>query len=227
MPLGQRSLRISRVVENGERVNNRVRYDVPPRGASKVDGGLDRAVAETVVLRRWRQRNGAGRRFKGERLPPTMWRALPLALGSDVAAWMHWSVEDIAARFATARPSLKTAGHDGQPVAVPSPQGVHAIIHVLGADRLRLLVARHADPARFEEPGVPDLFLYAVDAKGRVSTPRFVEVKRPDESVRDGQREEIAFLLSLGVEAQVLRLIEAGRRDRPARRRRVTRTRTR
>jgi len=215
MPLGQRSLRISRVVRNRTFENNRVHYDVAPYGAPDADGLPERAVAERVVLLRWRRRESKGRVYKGERLPPTMWRALPIALGNDPALWADLSSEDIGTKIEAARPALAMAGHEGKPLSVPSPQGVHAIIGVLGVDRLRRLVERHADPGRLEEPGVPDLFLYAVNANGKVETPRFVEVKRPTERVRDGQREEIAFLQSLGVEAQVLRLIEAGRRVTP------------
>lgn len=224
MPMGQRSLRISRVVRNRTFENNRAHYDVAPYGAPAAEGEAERAVAEKVVLLRWRQRESENRVYKGERLPPTMWRALPIALGSDPAVWAHLSTEDIKTKVEAARPLLASAGQDGKPLSIPSPQGVHAIIGVLGVDRLRRLVERHADPGRHEEPGVPDLFLYAVNANGKVETPRFVEVKRPTERVRDGQREEIAFLQSLGVEAQVLRLIEAGRRTTASGRRRVTST---
>jgi hypothetical protein len=74
---------------------------------------------------------------------------------------------------------------------------------------LKAIVARHTDPARVENFGTPDLFLYATENKtGKVSIARFVEVKKPEEQLSDDQKGEINFLQSLGLHARVLRLIE-------------------
>ena len=57
---------------------------------------------------------------------------------------------------------------------------------------------------------MPDLFLYALNEQGRVQSPRFVEVKRPREPIHSSQTGEIAFLLGLGLNARVFRLLERG-----------------
>jgi len=69
-------------------------------------------------------------------------------------------------------------------------------------------------PRSLDNPGLPDLFLYRVDQKGRVHGGRFVEVKRWDrrrrarERVSVAQKEELAFLTQLGLSAQVVYLRE-------------------
>jgi hypothetical protein len=75
---------------------------------------------------------------------------------------------------------------------------------------IRQIIKRHLDPERVNprRPGVPDLFLWAVDRRGRLCPPRFVEVKRPDERLCGHQKKEIEFLRSLGLEAGVFRLQE-------------------
>jgi hypothetical protein len=171
------------------------------------------------VLGRWRQRRRVGVAFCGARLAPSLWRALPVALGADVSSWGALDETALCERIAAARPALRT-----QHFALPAPSIVQVLVAVCGVERLQQLVARHADSARWAQPGVPDLFLFMRDATGRVMSPRFVEVKRPDEPVRPGQVEEIAFLQSIGLNARVLRLTERGdgRRGATARRATVT-----
>jgi hypothetical protein len=92
---------------------------------------------------------------------------------------------------------------------LPAANVLKALFEHCGVKRLRAIVARHTDPARVENFGTPDLFLYATDNKtGKVSIARFVEVKKPEERLSDDQKEEINFLQSLGLHARVLRLIE-------------------
>jgi hypothetical protein len=42
---------------------------------------------------------------------------------------------------------------------------------------------------------------------------RFVEVKKPEESLSDGQREEIAFMNEIGLHSRCIRLIERSHAD--------------
>jgi hypothetical protein len=80
-----------------------------------------------------------------------------------------------------------------------------------GRGVLRTVTGRTRDAAN---PGLPDLFLYKVDASGRVHGGRFVEVKRSDrrrkrrEAVSAAQKAELAFLKSLGLKAHVVYLEE-------------------
>ena len=65
---------------------------------------------------------------------------------------------------------------------------------------------RHSDPEVF---GVPDLFLFARDSKiQKTYMGRFVEVKKPEEPLSSGQRDEISFMNSLGLHVRLIRLIE-------------------
>lgn len=193
------ALRISTVVWGRRRVRNRVEYRMHRRH----DAARSWAIAELVVLTRWRERRGHGRVFSGSRLRPSLWRALPVALGDEVRTWPSLSVPQLADRIEAARPHLKK-----RLLSAPTAEIMHALIAHCGVERLEQLIARHADPARWESPGVPDLFLFARDRKGRVLAAQFVEVKMPDEPLTPGQPGEIAFLQSLGLEARVLRLIE-------------------
>lgn len=74
------ALRISHIVRGRERVDRRVRYRVDHHGIL-----AEMAVPETVVLKRWRQRQLAGFRFNGERFSSTLWWATV-----DRAATPRW-----------------------------------------------------------------------------------------------------------------------------------------
>lgn len=204
--------RISTLVYGRESIGPRVTYLLDPNGE-----GAKRAIAESIVLTRWRRRRRDGVEFGGARLAPSLWRALPMALGPDVSTWCTLDESSIGARITAARSALRQ-----QHLALPSATIVHTLLAVCGTRRLQQLVTRHADPARWAQPGVPDLFLFMRDVAGRVMSPRFVEVKRPDEPVRAGQVEEIAFLQSIGLNARVLRLTERGDGRRRATARRAT-----
>lgn len=191
------ALRISHIVYGREKTG-RVTYLVDSKG-----NGTDREIAEGVVLRRWRARKTAGYRFSGDRLPPSTWRALPRVLGDDISRWPTLTEAEITARKARALPELNASLIDA-----PAPNAIAALIAVCGVDRLRQLVARHADPARHASPGVPDLFLFASTLDGRRVLGRFVEVKKPNEPLLPSQVAELAFLREIGLKARELRLIE-------------------
>ena len=216
----QRSLRISRVVRNRSKEGARVYYDLDAPGTPAAEATGDRGVPEKVVLVRWRRRTRPGRTYAGVRLQPTIWRALPVALGADVARWRRLTVDEIEQAIDDARDRLSTAGREGKPLRLPAATAVQALITVLGTAIVKKLVTRHADPARHAKPGVPDLFLYAMCEDGRIESPRFVEVKKPEETLYPHQADELAFMSALGLDARVMRLLDADRL--PARRRATT-----
>jgi hypothetical protein len=75
------ALRISHIVYGREAVGNRVSYLVDPRGK-----GFENAIPETVVLKRWRQRQFPGHIFEGTRLSSTLWRSVHAAFPEDAKA---------------------------------------------------------------------------------------------------------------------------------------------
>ena len=196
------SLRISNVVYGRERVGNRVRYLVDPKG-----GPSDLAIPEKIVLRRWRARKTpAGYTFAGTRLGPHFWRALATAFPDGLPSDEHPTAEQIQAARDASHARRKRLHY-----SLPSARCLHALFRAMGTSRLKTLIARHTDPERVSRYGTPDLFLYATHTDPtRTPITRFVEVKRPNERVSPDQVEEIAFLNALGVPARVLRLIERG-----------------
>lgn len=193
------SLRISHIVYGRESRGTRVVYLVDPKG-----GGTDKKVAEAVVLARWRRRKFENYTFSGTRLNPKIWRVLPKVLGAEVEAWCKWTEAELATKIEKGRTVL---GIEGK--ALPEAGALKALLQVCGPSRLAALTARHNDPVRHDRYGTPDLFLYAThNETQRTSIARFVEVKKPEEPVSRDQREEIAFLQSLGLHARVLRLVE-------------------
>lgn len=193
------SLRISHVVYGREARGNRVYYLVDPKG-----GGTEKKVAESIVLQRWRRRVFPGHTFSGSRLNPKIWRICPKVFGDDPERWVSLSVQDIESQVEKKRDLLREA-HE----TLPPANVLRALFDVCGAGRLNALASRHNAPDREERYGTPDLFLYATEnATGKASIARFVEVKKPEEPLKPDQREEIAFLQSLGLHARVLRLEE-------------------
>jgi hypothetical protein len=192
------ALRISHIVHGRINSDGRVLYLVDPRGL-----GDERAIPEEVVLRRWRRRRYLDLVFSGERLSPTVWRALRLALGPVPGVWPSLDLESLRARIAACAGELKE-----RDLTVPAAETIRALIEACGPDRIALLMERHASPSHAGRSGVPDLFLFARDSRGSVRAARFVEVKKPDEPVSKDQEEELAFLIGLGLHARVLRLIE-------------------
>ena len=191
------ALRISHIVYGREASGHRVTYLLDSQGRGTV-----RAVPETVVLRRWRQRQFPGHRFAGERLSSTLWRAVAHGLGRDAEALCRLSLDELTAAVERARPGLGV-------LRLPVPATLHALLAVCGPQRLQALLERHLSPQHAGLSGVPDLFVYAVDERtGRPAIARFVEVKKPEEPASRVQLAEIAFLNGLGLHARVLRLKE-------------------
>lgn len=191
------SLRISHLVYGRRNEGNRVEYLLDP-------GGDQYAIPEDIVLIRWRKRRHPNASFSGARLGPHFWRALAYALGHDCSAWPLQKTESLLVQ---ARETLRAGqGNPAYLNSLPALATWEALWTICGQERLQKLVDRHRDPEVF---GVPDLFLFARDSKTQKAyMGRFVEVKKPEECLSSGQRDEIPFMNSLGLHARLIRLIE-------------------
>jgi hypothetical protein len=194
------SLRISHIVYGRIAVGNRVTYLIDPSGI-----GEKRAIPETVVLSRWRQRKFPGYVFSGCRLSSTFWRAIAAAFGTDARLISKLSQEEIQQVLEDKRNILKSNGF----LKLPNAETLHAIILISLPNRLQRMIDRHISEAHKGKSGVPDLFLFAQSvADKKITMGRFVEVKKPEEPLSKVQNEELDFMNSLGFNARVLRLIE-------------------
>ena len=194
------ALRISHIVYGRQASGNRVLYLVDPKGH-----GDERAVAESVVLKRWRRRQFPGHTFSGERLSSTLWRAVAKAFGIRAEALCKLSLEQI---IATAENSRELLSADGF-LKLASPQTLHALFAVCGPECLQAILDKHLSDEHKGKSGIPDLFLFATSqSTGLPTIARFVEVKKPEEPVSTVQTAEIAFLNQMGLHARVLRLVE-------------------
>lgn len=191
------SLRISHIVYGRKNEGTRVKYLVDPSGDQF-------AIPEDVILIRWRRRKNTTASFGGARLGPHLWRALAEAFGKDCSEWhAHMSESTLEQARTAFRQDQRSRAYLN---SLPSLSTLEALWSICGPEHLQKLVDRHSDPGVF---GVPDLFLFARDRKTqKVYMGRFVEVKKPDELVSLGQREEIAFMKGLGLHARLIRLIE-------------------
>lgn len=191
------SLRISHLVYGRKNEGKRVEYLLDP-------GGDQYAIPEDIVLIRWRKRRHPNASFSGARLGPHLWRALAYALGHDCSAWPLQKTESLLVQ---AREALRAdQGNPAYLNSLPALATWEALWTICGQERLQKLVDRHRDPEVF---GVPDLFLFARDSKTQKAyMGRFVEVKKPEEPLSSGQRDEIPFMNSLGLHARLIRLIE-------------------
>lgn len=151
-------------------------------------------IAEKIVLKRCRR---AG--YGAHRLPPWIWRAMARLIELEVAA-PEASLERL----------LKALPAEGF-VRAPRAVLVRDLRGAVSSRRLRALIERHNGPAIDPtKPGVPDLFVFRRGPGVRLCAAKFVEVKRPKERVKPHQLAELNFMISLGLKAGVLRLIEAG-----------------
>ncbi len=191
------SLRISHIVCGRQSVGNKVKYLVDPKGL-----GTESKTPEKLVLKRWRQRKFKGYIFKGAKLSSTLWRAWFVVFGEiDVATL---SEVQIKAMVETSKNKLEP-----KYLKLPEPGAILALAKHCKMDRIKTLLKRHNDHSHEGKSGVPDLFLYAIhEVSGSVSIARFVEVKKPDEPIREDQKTELALLDALGFHARVFRLIE-------------------
>ncbi len=194
------ALRISHIVYGRQASGNRVLYLVDPKGQ-----GEERAVAESVVLKRWRKRQFPGHTFSGERLSSTLWRAVAKAFGTKAKALCKLSLEQIAATVEKSRELLSADGF----LKLASPKTLHALFAVCGPERLQAILDKHLSVEHKGKSGIPDLFLFATSHRtGLPTIARFVEVKKPEEPVSPVQMAEIAFFNQMGLHARVLRLVE-------------------
>ena len=197
------SLRISHIVYGREsRVTNgvtRVYYFSDSNGLES-----KKMIPEEIVLHRWRRRVFEGFTFSGVRLSPHVWRGVQIVFGTDCNYTLCLSEEQISLALERVHAELKANF-----VRLPPAKILHALFRVVGADKLSLILKRHNDPGRAKKFGTPDLFLFATENRtGHPSIARFVEVKKPEEPLSRDQREEIAFLQSIGIHARILRLTE-------------------
>lgn len=172
-------------------------------------GESPRCTPETLVVRRWRKRVSIGGRhlFAGDRLSANVWRAVGAAFGTDANAICGLTESQLSAVIERSRDTLRQANH----LRLPAAKTLLYLFQACGPSRLQRILDRHITHEGEVVVGIPDLFLYAVDANtGRLAQACFVEVKKPREPVSPQQREEIAFLIGMGLKARVLRLIERG-----------------
>jgi len=159
-------------------------------------------IPEEVVILRWRHRPASGgRTYDGFRLPPGTWRTV-LACPPSLD-WMTASEQQVANALQEVRRK-----HDGRPLRSPGAANLLLLVRYLSRrGKLGGILQRHrhVDP---KSPGIPDVFLYWKNGDGAVEGGRFVEVKKPDERVRQCQIDEIRCLREAGLNAGVFRLIE-------------------
>ena len=193
------ALRISNIVCGRETFGPRVKYFVDPGNSLG-----EKAIPEQVVLKRWRRRKMDGQLFHGTRLSPTIWRAIDFCFNMDPADLAKLSVEQVAEAIALKHDALKSAY-----LKLPAPPHLTQLFAAMGAERLVPVMQRHLSADRADRFGTPDLFLYSINSGTQMlSFFRLVEVKRPRERISADQQEELDFLVSLGLPARVLRLIE-------------------
>lgn len=84
------ALRISHIVYGRQASRNKVLYLVDPK-----EKGEERAVSESVVIKRWRKRQFTSHTFSGSRLSSTPWRAVAMAFGADAPVLCKLSLEQI------------------------------------------------------------------------------------------------------------------------------------
>ena len=90
-----------------------------------------------------------------------------------------------------------------------SASNIIEIFKSLETHQLQLILDRHLDPDRMDKYGTPDLFLYTSHKTTHsISRACFVEIKRPNETLSNDQKNEINFLRSIGLKSRVFRLVE-------------------
>ena len=168
--------------------------------------GIEKKNAEAVILHRWRRRVRKGYSFSGAKLNPKIWRLLPQLLDNDVKNWIYLSSEDIQTIFHKKLDYMRE-----HKIKVPSYNILFGLFQICGATKLKKILLRHNDPEREKNFGTPDLFLFYTNTlTKKPGNGVFVEVKKPEEPLSQDQREEIAFLKSIGLQARILRLMERG-----------------
>jgi len=194
------ALRISHFVCGREHRDGKVYYFLDPDRNLSVKG-----IPEKVALWRWRRRRKPdGYCFGGARLSPNIWRAMSIAFPGGRGISADATLENLRDAAEAVRTELRTRHY-----SLPSAECLQAMFRGIGPERIKDLIARHTSPSRADRYGTPDLFLYMTPiTPSKAPFIRFVEVKKPRERVRPDQWEEIDYLMSIGIPARVLRLIE-------------------
>ena len=190
-PLGIKS-----TVHGREKRGNHVYFIIDPKG-----NDLKKGRTELVVLKRWRKKIKANHSFSGSTLNPKIWRSMRTVFGNDPKNWVSLSVKEISEYLQNAR--IK---HPEDTKFLPSASILAVIFKVCGVENLESILERHNKRERAEIFGTPDLFLYSTNSKTKEISAVFIEVKRKKEEFVKGQREEIAYLQSLDLNAGVFRL---------------------
>lgn len=197
------ALHIRNIVSGRVNIDGRVYYDKVKEPHLGSDDKKD--IPEEVVLYRWRKREFNNLSFKGFRLSPNIWRSVGKALGSDANSITNLDENSISEKYYEAKNSLKEQNYPS-----PAATNLKFLFDALKVNQLQLIMDRHLNPNRSNRYGTPDLFLFALNpSTNKVSTIRFVEVKKPKEPLSIDQVEEIKFLREIGVKARLLRLIES------------------
>ena len=190
-PLGIKS-----TVHGREKRGNHVYFFIDPKG-----NDLKKGRTELVVLKRWRKKIKANHSFSGSTLNPKIWRSMRTVFSNDPKKWVSLSAKEISECLQNAR--IK---HPEDTKFLPSASILSVLFKVCGVENLDSILERHNNLERAEIFGTPDLFLYSTNLKSKEIWAVFIEVKRKKEEFVKGQREEIAYLQSLKLNAGVFRL---------------------
>ena len=195
----KKSLGISNIVYDREKVGNRVVYRT-----ERDDVSLPKKNAEAITLHRWKKKNKENYKFNGSKLNPKIWRFLPIVFGNEPIKYLDLNTPTINKKIREARES-----NSDLHIKLPAANNLYALFQALGSKRLSALVARHNSKDRMYHYGTPDLFLYSIyQPTGSFHHLRFVEVKKPKEPLSQDQKDEIEFLQSLNLHALFITLIE-------------------
>jgi hypothetical protein len=142
------------------------------QGRVRYEDGVTRVIGENIVLRRWRQRGdeprarAASETFDGLRLRPGTWTLL-------LACQRYGLRLDAAIDVERLTRCLEQARRDHPKCGAAHPSKLVHLLRFLQQRRvLRAVAERARNP---EKPGLPDLFLYRLNAEGEVFGGRFVE----------------------------------------------------
>ena len=147
------------------------------RGRVRYQHGDARLIPEELVLRRWKDRSNepsakaSGVRFDGCRLSPGTWTLL-----------RQWLAQGLRQEDLTDPAVLKQYAEMSRVarVTLRAPQASKFVALLSFLEQKGVLRDVVERPRSRDNLGLPDLFLYRADRKGRVHGGRFVEVKRWD-----------------------------------------------
>ena len=121
-----KALHISNIVIGRQSSGPRVSYLLSPDRTAE-----QRAAPETVVLKRWRQRQMKGHTFAGSRLSSTVWRALAFAFGDSLQQIEAMTEQDLERHIEGHHDAMKK-----RHLSLPSATILKTLASDLGPDRL-------------------------------------------------------------------------------------------